>query len=122
MSEDDEQFHQAFGEHTGIARRGRNDIYDIRRSRYHTYHFSLNPNDADCFTNLAWRLLGRYIANNTHLTNIDLSRCGIADEELASLFRELTRSNSLARLNLYGNSFAFSPLLLQKQQYYLGVL
>jgi len=114
-SEDDEQFNQAFGEHTGIFDHCRYKIACIKNNKA-TYinrfnnsepldKFKLFFDNADCFTNLSWRLLGRYIANNTHLARVDLIQCGITDEKMASLFYELTYSSTLKHLDLSGNSF-----------------
>jgi len=107
MSEDDEQFNQAFGEHTGISTKGINYINRIRQL-FRVKEFSLYRSDADRFTDLAWRLLGRYIANSNHLEKITLSRCGITDEKMASLFSELTHCTSLKQLDLSGNSFGIN--------------
>lgn len=45
----------------------------------------------------AWKLLGRYIANNTHLEYLQLSGIGLSDETIvvSSLFRGLTKSSSI---------------------------
>ena len=73
MSEDDEQFNQSFGEHTGISKVLRNYINDARQlSSPRAKSFSLYHYDTRRFTNQAWRLLGRYIANNNRLEKVDL--------------------------------------------------
>ena len=78
---EDEQFNQAFGEHTRISPTRRNYINRIRQL-FRVKEFSLYRSDADRFTDLAWRLLGRYIANSNHLEKITLSRCGITNEKI----------------------------------------
>jgi len=57
------------------------------------------------FTNQAWQLLGRYIANNTHLYYLYLGFCGLTDEKMARLFGKLTNSDSIKILDLSGNPF-----------------
>ena len=57
------------------------------------------------FTNQAWQLFGRYIANNTHLKNLDIPECSITDEKAAVLFGELTNSTSLEMLDIGNNEF-----------------
>ena len=119
--DEDEQFNQAFGEHTGIIEECREIIDLIRDDNIdlimYDKAFTLDPDDAENFSNLAWKLFGRYIANNTHLKRIGLDSCGITDEKMELFFRELTYSRSLERLDLDGNSFgidgvrSMTPLL-----------
>ena len=104
-----QQFHQAFGEHTGISNRRRDYINDVRQLQ-RVKEFSLQRFDARHFTDMAWRLLGRYIAKNNHLNKIDLGSCGITDQNMSSLFYELTCSSSLTKLVLVGNSFGIDGL------------
>ena len=65
------------------------------------YAFS---DDAENFTDLQWRLLGRCIASNTHLKRLILSRCTLNNEKMALLFGELVNSNSIEMLDLDANS------------------
>ena len=67
--------------------------------------FLLNVEDSDEFTDQAWKLLGRYIANNTHLVKIDLDGCHLTDEKMTLFFSELVRSSSLKSLLLGDNEF-----------------
>ena len=46
-------------------------------------------------------LLGRYIANNTHLDTIHLMNCSVADNDMPILFQSLTKSSSIKELNLF---------------------
>ena len=103
--DEDEQFNQAFGEHTGIDDDVRRDINRIKYNDDILKELVLYSEDTENFTNHAWRLLGRYIANNTHLEKINASICRLADEEMASLFSELTKSTSLQQLDLQSNRF-----------------
>ena len=107
---DDEQFKQAFEVHTGISIRRKDQISSIKDNHSDVKDFKLYSPDADCFTDLSWRLLGRYIAKNNHLNKIELDCCGITDEKMAFLFRELTCSTSLSSFSLVGNSFGIEGL------------
>jgi len=102
---EDEQHQQAFGEHTGLCREARDCINGIKNNHYGVNELKISSSDAEKFTDLAWRLLGRYIANNSHLEKVFLIRCGITDEKMASLFYELTYSSSLKDLYLCHNNF-----------------
>ena len=109
VDRDNLQHRQAFGEHTGISDESRIIIDLIRDDDIdliiYENAFTLVPDDAENFSNLAWELFGRYIANNTHLKRIALDNCHLTDERMGVLFRELTYSRSLERLDLDGNSF-----------------
>ena len=52
---------------------------------------------------LAWELIGKYIANNTHLLSVDLDNIGLSDVMTSALFRGLTGSISMRKMVL-GNS------------------
>lgn len=121
--DDDEQHRQAFGEHTRITPECKQLINLIKNNNQPgvvDYDLSITPLDATRFTELAWTLLGRYIANNTHLNLIDLNldHCYLTDEKMISLFGELVRSRSLTSLHLISNDFGLEgvqkmvPLLL----------
>ena len=101
----EEQFNQAFGEHTGISEEGREDIENIKNNDVNVDVLSMWSSDTERFTNQAWRLLGRYIANNTHLKRFDLDERNITDDIMTSLFSELTSSVSLERFDLDCNDF-----------------
>jgi len=117
--DEDEQFNQAFGVDSGISVACRyaingiknNDaIYTDRFNNQGLNNFKLLSDNAVHFTDLSWRLFGRYIASNTNLSRVDLIECGITDEKMASLFYELTYSASLKHLDLSGNSFGIGGL------------
>jgi len=112
--DEDEQFNQAFGEHTGIPEECREIIDLIRYNNIdldmYDNVFTLDPDDAENFSNLAWELFGRYIANNTHLKRFGLDSCHLTDEKMTLLFRELTYSKSLNRLDLDGNEFGIDSV------------
>jgi len=104
---EDEEFNQAFGEHTGINQYFRNVIEFIKDNNavletFVINHYTYNPHQ---FTDVSWRLLGQYIANNTHLEILDLDECSLTDERMALLFSELVESTSLERLYIGNNRF-----------------
>ena len=100
MSED-EQFNQAFGEHTGISTEFIDYITGLKNGV--ASHLFLYSYDAAELSDLAWRLLGRYIANDSgELEEVHLAHCGIADEKMVTLFSSLSKSK-LQELNVDGN-------------------
>jgi len=106
MSED-EKFNQAFGEHTGISKYCREKIYRIKNNSNVSTRCNLDSRDVVQFTDRAWELLGRYIANNNNLSELVIRNCGLTDQQISSLFRTLTSSFSLEILdfdfyNLFG--------------------
>ena len=103
IMEEDEQFNQAFGELVC-----REEIKRIKNNKSDGDHFLLEPEYSNEFTNLAWRLLGRYIANNIYLKKLDFDDCSLTDEKMGVLLGELTSSVSLERLDLDGNEFGVS--------------
>ena len=50
-----------------------------------------------------WEQLGHDIANNTHLTHVDLSLDALNDRKMSCFFRGLTRSSSIKEMALYRN-------------------
>ena len=95
--DEDEQFNQAFGEHTDIS----SYIEKIKNNDVDTEKLGIT----ESITDLAWRLLGRYIANNTHIKSIDLTGCGLTDEKMALLFSELSSSTSVKEFDVHNNRF-----------------
>ena len=80
--DEDEQFNQAFGEHVNISQACRVTLNHIKNNDAVNTNFTMDRIDTSRFTDQAWRLLGRYIANNTHLEKVDLHRCGITDQKM----------------------------------------
>ena len=120
--EEERQHQQAFGGHTGISKECRNLISLIKDNNPYQDELELYNEDTDNFTNFAWRLFGRYVANNTHLKEINLDKCYLTDEIMSILFRELVRSSSLKSLLLNDNEFGIEgvrsmiPLLQNSPQ------
>jgi len=117
MMKEDEHFNRAFGGHTGISNECREVIALIKDNSHQFDEVDVGDNeliiqryDSYRFTDEAWKLLGRYIANNTHLKRIDLDDCGLTDEQMALLFRYLISSVSLERLDLEDNDIGIEGL------------
>jgi hypothetical protein len=57
-----------------------------------------------------WEQFGRDVANNTHLRELHIRNGALNDEKMSSLFRGLTRSNSIKeiRLRVVNNSFGIN--------------
>jgi len=107
MGEDDE-FQQALIRQVdgGISNEGLEIIRRLKNNQpTNNNEFELEESETAPFTNRAWRLLGRYIASNTHLEYIDLSYCNLTDQKMTLLFNELVKSSSLQRLHIGNNSF-----------------
>jgi len=94
------------GEHTGLCQEVRDCINGIKNNHPNVNELEVRSSDAEKSTDQAWRLLGRYIANNNHLTNIDLGSCGITDQKMVSLFDELKCSVSLTKLTIISTTFS----------------
>ena len=60
---DDENYRAAFGEHTGISSEGRDEINRIKDNDPDLKKISPRMCDVENFSDLAWELLGGYIAN-----------------------------------------------------------
>ena len=75
--ENELQHQLAFGRYTDyISEECLNEIYRIKNNQpVGNNEFLLTSSDARQFTDQAWRLLGQYIANNTHLQKLDLDGC-----------------------------------------------
>ena len=79
-------------------------INRIRTNDPETDKLFVEWRDATKFSDLAWRLLGRYIAKNTHLKNITITN-SLCDSKASMLFSELGGSSSLKTLNLCASPF-----------------
>ena len=82
-SPEQEQFNQAFRELSWICRDG---INDIKNNKSDTVGLKISSSNAERFTDLAWQLLGEYIANNSHLRELNLNRCNLTDRKMATLY------------------------------------
>mmetsp|Transcript_3160 Transcript_3160/g.5764 ORF Transcript_3160/g.5764 Transcript_3160/m.5764 type:complete len:510 (+) Transcript_3160:97-1626(+) len=113
----DEEHREAFEEVIGISQSCKDEINMIKNNDSDLEEFSLEnvyaaPGDVDYFSDLAWELLGRYIADNHHLYRIDLSflHSHLTDENMTHLFKKLTRSRSLKKMDLLCNEFGLSGI------------
>ena len=101
--------HGALG--AGLSLHCRDHIGRIRNNDPTLTQFRLWPLDAARLSDEGWKLLGRYITNNTHLAKLHLSGRGLgahADSVMSILFNNLTASSSLKELDLAGNVFGLS--------------
>eukprot|EP00579_Thalassiosira_antarctica_P027438 CAMPEP_0202005590 /NCGR_PEP_ID=MMETSP0905-20130828/10580_1 /ASSEMBLY_ACC=CAM_ASM_000554 /TAXON_ID=420261 /ORGANISM="Thalassiosira antarctica, Strain CCMP982" /LENGTH=148 /DNA_ID=CAMNT_0048563177 /DNA_START=148 /DNA_END=591 /DNA_ORIENTATION=- len=111
----DEEHREAFEEVIGISQSCKDEINMIKNNDSDLEEFSLEnvyaaPGDVDYFSDLAWELLGRYIADNDHLVNIDLSLCHLTDEKNSLLFKYLTKARSLTTLNIANNNVGLNGI------------
>ena len=117
--EEDEQFRQVFNGECDISEECLDTVGDIKNNHPYRTHLYINSNE-DILTELAWRLLGGYIANNTHLTQIMFE--GGEDARISTLFESFVRSSSIKALALDDNHFGINgvqemlPLLLNSPQ------
>jgi len=100
-SPEQEQFNQAFRE---LSFRCRDGINDIKNNKSDTIGLKISSSNAERFTDLAWQLLGGYIANNSHLEFVNLEGCMI-NNHMSSLFGGLIKSCSLEQLDMENNAF-----------------
>ena len=105
MNTEEAQFSVVFGDDIGTDIEFQNDVSHIIYNEPAMVDFALHQDDADNLSDLAWELLGRYIAINTHLKKIDLQYCSMIDAKMAALFSRLTKSASIRRFNLMNNEF-----------------
>ena len=65
-----------------------------------------NENWIQNMSNENWEQLGGAISNNTHLTTLDIYNGALNDHKMSFLFRGLTRSNSIIKMDLADNGFS----------------
>ena len=91
-------FYPNYDAYSGQTPDCRDDINKIRRNDPTLTEFTLN-HEYNYFDEMNWKLLGRYIIRNTHLTEIDLSDMYASVEDLSFFFSEMP-TGSLARSSL----------------------
>ena len=99
--EEDEQFRQVFHGECDIGEECLDTIGNIKNNYTNTTDLHINSNE-EIITYLGWRLLGRYIANNTHLIRIAL------EGPVETLFESFVRSSSIELLVLDSNYFGIN--------------
>ena len=105
IDEEDEQFRQVFGE-CDIPGRSICTINNIKNNYPDTKQLDINTLD-EILTESGWRLLGGYIARNTHLTTLDIYGPVLTDAIMSSsLFKTLTASSSLKIILLRSIDFS----------------
>ena len=84
------------------------ELQRIRENDPHTTDFGDESYDEEIrnMTNDGLEQLGKDIANNTHLTYVDLSHGALNDHVMSFLFRGLTRSSSINHMLLYENQLS----------------
>ena len=84
----------------------RKKIHRIVMNHPSVTKFSLPNDDVDEFSDLAWKLVGKFIARNTNLDTLDLSDLRkLTDHTMSMLCTTLTGSTSLEELNISHNVF-----------------
>jgi len=92
----DVQFRQVFNGECDISEVCLDTIRDIKNNYPTTTCLHINSNE-QILTELGWRLLGGYIASNTHLTEINIESTNV---NASTLFELLVRSSSIRSLRL----------------------
>ena len=100
--DEDEQFQLAFGERT-IHQHVRNEINNMKNNNPDKIEFSLQYQNVSQFSDFALELIGRYIASNTHLKEINLSNFSLNDSTISNIFRRLSQGQVLEELHLIEN-------------------
>jgi len=109
--DEEEEFNQVFGDILELLSKNCKDsLTRIRRNSdnrdsFFSCRFCLGEDDAQQFTNAAWELLGRYIANNSLLKKITLDEYFITDEKITFFFKGLGKSSSLDELKMNFSRF-----------------
>ena len=98
-ADNEEQYELAFGEHTGISSSFTRHIHEIKHNNPNVNLFVLSGDNTPRLSELAWELLGHYIANNAHLSVMKLVNCNLTDEKMLLLFQGLIRSDSIDAIN-----------------------
>jgi len=96
----EEQHELAFGEHTGISPWITTNINQIRNNDPGVVKFFMSGDNTPRLSELVWELLGRYIANNTHLSVMNLANSDLIDDMVVLLFRGLVRSDSISEIDM----------------------
>ena len=119
-TKEDEQFRRVFNGQCDITEECLDIINNVNNNYPNTTDLRINS-DEDILTNLAWRLLGGYIANNTHLIRIILEGPDLTDANMVTLFESYVSSSTLKVLGLFSSNIHIDgvrkmlPLLLNFQ-------
>ena len=108
----DRQHEIAFGSHTSINVTRKRQIIEVKNNVISRRSLFIDASDIARFTDLAWKLLGRYIRNNTHLKSISLLHSNhLTDDKMALLFGEQLSSSSCSSLALrYSDSIGIDGI------------
>jgi len=102
--DEDEQFRQVFNGECDVSQECLDTFWYIKNNYPNATNLRINSIE-EIITELGWSLIGRYIAKNTHLTQIILEGPGMTDARISTLFESLVRSSSIKLLALGGNRF-----------------
>ena len=78
----------------------------IKENNYHVTNLMAEGDVDEIQNNMTdeeFERLGRDVAHNTHLNEVHLTQGALNDNKMSSLFRGLTRSNSIKDMNLNFN-------------------
>lgn len=92
--------HQAVFGLYGISRDSLCELNMIRENSARCNDCALHPEEMENFSVRAWELLGKYIANNTHLKCLNLSKFDYGDTNMSAFFGQLTKSKSVEEVDL----------------------
>ena len=101
---EDEQFRRVFHGECDIRNRCLDIINNIKNNCNYPGNYLTIDSNNDHLTNLAWKLLGGYIANNTYLSEVTIDGLELNNVNMCTLFETLVRSSSLRILFLVNNS------------------
>ena len=105
--EEDEQFRRVFNGDCDISEECLDTINNIKNNYPNTTDLHINSSE-EILTELGWRLLGGYIANNTHLARIVFEGPDLTEARVSTLFESLVRSLSIELLVLDDNRFGIN--------------
>lgn len=102
-------YHDAFGRLTRVSRPCRERIDRIKNNDPDFVELTIQAGVANYFSELAWGLLGRYVAGNDYLESISIRTPLLTDATVASLFEGLAGgSRSVRKLALTNTAFGIA--------------
>ena len=107
--DEDEQFRRVFNGECDITEDCLDIVGNIKNNYPNITTLYISSSE-EVLTELGWRLLGRYIANNTHLIRIMLEGPGLTNTNMSALFERLVRSSSIKLLELGNGSFGINAV------------
>jgi len=103
----EEEFRLAFGNHVDISDECMDQIVKLKNNDECLDTLSLYHDEVEYFSDLAWKLIGRYISNNDYIRRMELDDVFLNDTKIALIFQELSNGHSLVEtLVLDGNAIS----------------